>query len=1086
MFPVIRKACRTLAVLVVCLPVAAQDTKVVPTPTPAASLSSPSNSDPSKEAVILERSLTKISYEADGTGIKEVSNALRMQSQAGVQAFAILTFPYTSYNDTVDVDYVRVKKPDGTIIATPAYNVQDMPADVTRGAPMYSDLHEKHVTVKALGVGDVLEFLVRYRTIKPEIPGQFWYQQTFTKAFITRDEELEISLPKDKYVKISSPDLQPVIKDEAGRRIYTWKTSNSDLKGRDTLLKKSEAPKPSVELTTFHSWEEVGRWYADLQRSQVVVTPQIQAKSAELTSGLTTDDAKLRAIYDYVSTQFHYVSLSFGIGRYQPHAAEDVFENQYADCKDKHTLLAAMLKAAGFEAWPVLINSSRKLDAEIPSPGQFDHVISAVPSGNNIIWLDTTPAVSPFGLLLLPLRGKQALVIAAGQPATLMMTPSEPPFPSLRRFEADGALTSDGMLTMHVEQTIRGDVEVLYRAAFRNVSPAQWKDLGQQISSASGFGGEVSNVTASEPDKTEKPFQFSYDYTRKNYSNWGDHQISDPLPWFGIEGASTEEEKPAEPVKLGALGEVIFQSKIKLPAGYIPKFSDEKGISQDFANYRANYAVENGVLLSTRRLTIKKSEVPLDSWDDYKKFAKFLSDERDRYLDLVTGAIVYPAGEGPNSGAKPNIAVAGTNPAAMKLMQEGSTALRDRDLSRAEEAFKRVIEMDEKFPGAHASLGWVYFTRNDHEGGIRELRKEEEYNPENLSTYQVLGQVLRALKRNEEAMEQYRELLKRDPGSRDGTLAMADMLSKGKKYSEAVAILEKALEKAPDSSALKYAMGNAYLQNKQYDKGLSTFKEALPANPTAGMLNDVAYSLADESVGLDFAEECGQKALRQLEANSLKAEDDEAALANTRLLSYTWDTVGWIYFRQGQYDKALPYLKAAWLISQDGTPGDHLAQLYEKQNRKQDAAHQYLLALAASNKEEIRLHYKKLTGEEADVTPKLNRQSSTGRGYTFPGDELSRMRMIQLSTNPHAAGSAVLTVIFSPSKIENVKFVSGVESLKSMSDQFSFAKMAIQIPDTDPTRIVRRGILMCGTTGCGFTFLLPDTLSAVGSVPPSD
>jgi transglutaminase-like putative cysteine protease len=58
-----------------------------------------------------------------------------------------------------------------------------------------------------------------------------------------------------------------------------------------------------------------------------------------LTKGLSDDDAKLRAIYSYVSLHYRYVAISFGIGRYQPHAAGEILGNQYGDCKDKHTLL---------------------------------------------------------------------------------------------------------------------------------------------------------------------------------------------------------------------------------------------------------------------------------------------------------------------------------------------------------------------------------------------------------------------------------------------------------------------------------------------------------------------------------------------------------------------------------------------------------------------------------------------------------------------------------------------------------------------------------------------------------------------------
>ena len=136
---------------------------------------------------------------------------------------------------------------------------------------------------------------------------------------------------------------------------------------------------PSVQVSTFQSWDEVGTWYGSLQTEQVKSTPLVQAKAAELTKGLKSNEEKIQAIYNFVSLHIHYVGLSFGIGRYQPHAAEDVLSNEYGDCKDKYTLLASLLRAAGYDSWPVLINSSREIDPELPSPGQFDHVIAAIP-----------------------------------------------------------------------------------------------------------------------------------------------------------------------------------------------------------------------------------------------------------------------------------------------------------------------------------------------------------------------------------------------------------------------------------------------------------------------------------------------------------------------------------------------------------------------------------------------------------------------------------------------------------------------------------------------------------------------------------
>jgi hypothetical protein len=60
-----------------------------------------------------------------------------------------------------------------------------------------------------------------------------------------------------------------------------------------------------------------------------------------------------------------------------------------------------------------LVNSSWKLDAEVPSPGQFDHNWLLAAGQKRVVWLDTTPEVPPFGYLVLRLRDKGALVMSA-------------------------------------------------------------------------------------------------------------------------------------------------------------------------------------------------------------------------------------------------------------------------------------------------------------------------------------------------------------------------------------------------------------------------------------------------------------------------------------------------------------------------------------------------------------------------------------------------------------------------------------------------------------------------------------------------
>src|SRR6266478_3529119 len=471
--------------------------------------------DYSQEAFVMEQFIRKVKLENDGTSVREDSARVRIQSDAGVQRYGLLTFSYASATGSFDIDYVRVRKADGTVVETPSENIQDMAAEITREAPFYSDLREKHIAVKGLGVGDVLEFAMHERVTKPLAPGQFWLDYTFTKSLILLEERLEVTVPRERAIKIKSPDSQPAVTDAGAHRTYTWTTAN--LKHADEAKEKQQQtkltwqrvrgrlPQPDVMVSSFPNWEEVGRWYNGLQEERVKPSPEIRAKAAELTKGAADDEVRMRAIYNYVSTQFRYIGVAFGIGRYQPHSASEVLSNQYGDCKDKHTLLASLMDASGIKAFPALISSARDIDADVPSPTEFDHVITVIPQRNSLLWLDTTTEVGPFGYLVGRLRDKQALVIWDNKPAALVNTPADPPFPSTQTFNMDAKLSETGVLEGQSEFVTRGDLEALLRHAFRTVPLPQWKELAQRLSINFGFGGEVSDVTAGSTEKTEEP-----------------------------------------------------------------------------------------------------------------------------------------------------------------------------------------------------------------------------------------------------------------------------------------------------------------------------------------------------------------------------------------------------------------------------------------------------------------------------------------------------------------------------------------------------------------------------------------------------
>ena len=107
--------------------------------------------------------MTRVVFQSDGTSTREQRARVRVQSEAGVQQYGILRFPYQASVERVEVLDVRVTKPNGSVVATPLDSIQDVTSEIYRDAPLYSDLREKHVAVKGLEPGDTLEYSVRWQ-----------------------------------------------------------------------------------------------------------------------------------------------------------------------------------------------------------------------------------------------------------------------------------------------------------------------------------------------------------------------------------------------------------------------------------------------------------------------------------------------------------------------------------------------------------------------------------------------------------------------------------------------------------------------------------------------------------------------------------------------------------------------------------------------------------------------------------------------------------------------------------------------------------------------------------------------------------
>ncbi len=1043
-----------------------------------------SGKDFSTESVVIEQSKSNVVFQNDGTFVNEQHVRVRIQSDAGVRQYGVLSFPYQASNGTVEVRDVRVIKPNETAIITDLSSIQDITSEMSRQAPMYSDLREKHVPVKGLEPGDTLEYSVRFVVNKPLIPGQFWLGAYFVKNLVTLEEQLEINVPRLRAIKLKSQTVQPTMQVEGPRRIYIWKRSNLESqsleKQRENLsydAMRGLLPAPDVLISSFRSWEEVGRWYENLQREKIRPSPDVKAKAEELTKGLADDDAKVRAIYNYVSLRYRYISISLGVGRYQPHAAAEILANQYGDCKDKHTLLAALLSAVGIHAYPALVATRVAVEVDVPSPGQFDHVISVVAKGSSLSWMDTTPEVTPMEYLVPNLRGKPALVIMPDK-VGFQTTPADPQVANKDTDTVTAKIDADGTLQAHVDGWDHGDSELYFRYLFRQTPQSQWNDLGQRMFYGGRTGGTVTGVRISPPEKTEEPFVIAYDYSLKDFTGGDKHRFAIPLPAWGIPAIKDEDLQRTTPLWIGYVGEMELQSRIELPKGWFARLPPPIDLKESFAEFQGGSEEHDGTLITKRRFLLKASAVTPEQLERYRAFQKAVSDDYNSYILLQASANLHSMRPAMTPTQGIAFAVEMLRPAftelpgsssaqALQVEQDARKAMRAKDSTSAITALKQAVSLDPTFSRAWTELGAEYYWgARDVNSSLPAFQKAVEANPKEVIPYKILAFMYVGTGKQDAAIATWQKLRDIAPEDHDLALNLGELYMTRKRYPEAASLYESAIKTNPSDAFVLLRLGMARLRNHNVELGINALQKAVEIDSGAEMLNVVAYEMAEAGTNLPDALAYSQRSVSDAEERSQKMNADKlqkADLQTTLAISAYWDTLGWIYFKMGDLANAESYLNSAWQLGQDGVSGDHLAQVYEKERKLPAALHMYSLALEANPQmEETRSRIKQL----AQVSPPRNTISAQ--------EELSRMRTLKMPTITAETASADFDIVLGANgKAEKAIFLRGSELLRKAGESLEKLQFDEPIPPKSVARLLRRGNLSCAANSCSLALYPP-------------
>jgi tetratricopeptide (TPR) repeat protein len=201
--------------------------------------------------------------------------------------------------------------------------------------------------------------------------------------------------------------------------------------------------------------------------------------------------------------------------------------------------------------------------------------------------------------------------------------------------------------------------------------------------------------------------------------------------------------------------------------------------------------------------------------------------------------------------------------------------------------------------------------------------------PKDKSVQLMLAGQLADTSNPEEGIKLAKAQLKGNADDRDVNLVLAQIYTRLRRWKEAAEQIDAAevlATKQDDKIYIYFLRGALDERQKHYDSAEEQFRKILAIDSNNSMtLNYLGYMLADRGVKLDEALTMVQKAVQQDPQNG----------------AYL-DSLGWVYFKMGQYALAEANLrKASERISTDPQVHDHLGELYEKTGRLKMAAGQW-------------------------------------------------------------------------------------------------------------------------------------------------
>lgn len=245
----------------------------------------------------------------------------------------------------------------------------------------------------------------------------------------------------------------------------------------------------------------------------------------------------------------------------------------------------------------------------------------------------------------------------------------------------------------------------------------------------------------------------------------------------------------------------------------------------------------------------------------------------------------------------------------------GAIAINEKRDSAAIEYFKIVTDLARWNVDAWIRLGGLYFDNRKYEEAVKVMDEAIELFPDDFTVNLILGISLAQLDKHSEAKPYLKKAVELNPNDLNALSSYSYTLSQLKENELAIIYLQQALKIKPEDVNLLGTLGLIYDSMEKWSECDSVYELALKIDPQNALVNNnYAYSLSERGERLD-------EALKMVEI-AIAVDPD-----NTSYL----DTIGWVFYKVGNYLEAKNYLeKAIEIGGESAVMLDHLGDIMYK------------------------------------------------------------------------------------------------------------------------------------------------------------